>query len=125
MTTLPIDRINKLMTYNSHPTADLVRPLFIVTPYARYVQFSSRVRWLISDDEQGMNSDAYEMYVLSKCIRHKYQVKYVSQAPLTRLFFHFNRHHLEQIMEKEQIFKYVDVDYDPDSVVESLAVYEN
>ena len=88
------------MTYNSHPTADLVRPLFIVRPYARYVQFSSRVRWLISDDEQGMKSDANEMYVLSKCIRHKYQVKSVSQAPLTRLFSHFNRHHLEQVMDK-------------------------
>ena len=71
MTTLPIDIINKLLTYNSHPTADLVRPLFIATPYARYVQFSSRVRWLISDDELGKNSDAYEMHVLSKCIRHK------------------------------------------------------
>ena len=64
MTTLPLDIFNKVMPYNSHPTADLVRPLFIVTLYARYVQFSSRVRWLISDDEQGMNSDAYEMYVL-------------------------------------------------------------
>ena len=91
------------MTYNNYQTANLVRPLFIVTPSARYVQFSSRVRWLISDDAQGMNSDTYEMYVLSECIRHKYQVKYVSQAPLTRLFFHFNRHHLEQIMDKEHI----------------------
>ena len=125
MTTRPIDIINKTMTYNSNPTADLVRPLFIVTPYARYVQFSSRVRWLNSDDELGMNSEAYEMYVLSKRIRHKYQVKYVSQAPLTRLFFHFNRHHLEQIMDKEQIFKYVDDDYDPHADVEILAVYEN
>ena len=124
MTTLPIDIINKLMTYNSHPTADLVRPLFIVTPYARYVQFSSRVRWLISDDEQGMNSDAYEMYVLSKCIRHKYQVKYVSQAPLTRLFCHFNRHHLELIMGEEQIFKYVADVYDPDSDVAIPATYD-
>ena len=86
MTTRPIDIINKTMTYNSNPTADLVRPLFIVTPYARYVQFNSRVRWLISDDELGMNSEAYEMYVLSKRIRHKCQVKYFSQAPLTRLF---------------------------------------
>ena len=113
------------MTYNSHPTADLVRPLFIVTPYARYVQFSSRVRWLISDDELGLNSETYEMYVLSKRIGHIYQVKYVSQAPLTRLFFQFNRHHLEQIMDKEQIFKYVHDDYDPHSDVEILAVYEN
>ena len=72
-----------------------------------------------------MNSEAYEMNVLSKCIRLKYQVKYVSQAPLTRLFFHFNRHHLEQIMDKEQIFKYVTNDYDPNSDVEILAVYEN
>ena len=79
--------------------------------------FSSAVEsdGFFSDDEQGMNSNAYEMYVLSKCIRHKYQVKYVSQAPLTRLFFHFNRHHLEQIMDKEHIFKYVDDDYDPES----------
>jgi hypothetical protein len=114
MTTLPLDIINKVMTYNSHPTADLVRPLFIVAPYTRYVQFSSRVRWLSSDDELGTNSDAYEMYVLSKCSRHKYHVNYVSQSPLTRLLFHFNRHHLEQILDKEQIFKSVD-DYDPDS----------
>ena len=72
-----------------------------------------------------MISDAYEVYVLSKCIRHKYQVKYVSQAPLTRLFFHFNRHHLEQIMDKEHIFKYVDDAYDPNSDVEILATCEN
>ena len=65
------------------------------------------------------------MYVLSKCIKQKYQVKYVSQAPLIRLFFHFNKHHLEQIINQEQIFKYVDDDYDPDSDVEILAVYEN
>ena len=65
------------------------------------------------------------MNVLFKCFRHKYQVKYVSQAPLTRLFFQFNRHHLELIMDQEQIFKYVDYDYDPDSYVEILAVYEN
>ena len=125
MTTLPIDIINKLTTHNSHPTTDLVKPLFIVTPYARYVQFNSRVRWLSPDDELGMNSDAYEMYLLSKRIRHKYQVKYVSQAPLTRLFFHFNRHHLEQIMDKEKIFKCVHDDCDPDSGVEILAVYEH
>ena len=125
MTTLPLDIFNKVMTHNRHPTADLVRPLFIVTPYARYVQFSSRARWLISDNELGMHSDAYEMCVLSKCIRHKYQVKYVSQAPLTRLFFHFNRHHLEQILDKEQIFRYVDDDCDPDYDVDILAMYEN
>ena len=125
MTTLPNDIISKLLTYNSHPTADLVRPIVIVTSHARYVQFISRVRWLISDDGLGMNSEAYEMYVLSKCIRHKYQVKYVIQAPLTRLFFHFNRHHLEQIIDKEQMSKYVTDDYDTDSDVEILAVYEN
>ena len=84
MAILPIDIINKLMTYNSHRTTDLVRPLVIATSYARHVQFNSRVRRLISDDELGINSEAYEMYVLSKCIRHKCQVKYVNQAPLTR-----------------------------------------
>ena len=124
MTTLPIDIIIKRMTYNNYQTANLVRPLFIVTPSARYVQFSNRVRWLISDDAQGMNSDAYEMYVLSECIRHKYQVKYVSQAPLTRLFYHFNRHRLELIMGTEQIFKYVADVYDPDSDVAIPATYD-
>ena len=64
------------------------------------------------------------MYVLSKCIKQKYPVKYVSQAPLIRLFFRFNRHHLELIMDKEQIFKYVDDDDDPDSDVEIPAMYE-
>ena len=39
--------------------------------------------------------------------------------------FHFNRPHLEQIMDKEQKIKYVDVDYGPDSDDEILATYEN
>ena len=39
-----------------------------------------------------MNGDAYEMYVLSKCIRQKHHVQYISGAKtLDKLFYHFNR----------------------------------
>ena len=78
MTALPIDIINKLMSYNSHRTAGLLRPHFIDTKYACYVKLSRRLRWLIFDDDSGLHSDAYEMYVRSGRSRHKHQVKYVS-----------------------------------------------
>ena len=56
------------------------RPLIIHTAWARYIHLNQGVRWLISDDAANTNSDAYDMYVLSKCIRHKLQVKYISEV---------------------------------------------
>ena len=98
MKTLPIDKVNQLLGHNSHRTDDLIRPLIVETTYARYIQFIHRVRWWIGDDTSNTNSDAYEMYVRSKCIKHKSQVKYVSQAkPLDKLCYRFNRHPSEQI----------------------------
>ena len=49
------------------------------------------------------------MYVMSKCIKHLYQVTYVSQAPLAKLFYNFSRDYIEQILEtRKKIFKYAD-----------------
>ena len=39
------------------------------------------------------------MYVISQCIKHLYQVTYVSQAPLAKLFYNFSRDYIEQILE--------------------------
>ena len=91
MTTLPREIINRIMLFHSQPTTGMIRPFSIQTALAMYMHQNQHVCWLISNESANMNSNAYEMYVLSKCIRHKDQVKYISEAKtFDKLFNHSN-----------------------------------
>ena len=80
------------------------------------IHINQGVRWLISDDSVHMNSNAYEMYVLSKCIRHKHQVKYIREVKsLGKVFYHFNRGRIVEALAREFILKFAGNDYDSES----------
>ena len=112
MTPLPIDVIDKNMLFQSHPIADMIILSIIRTAWASYMHLNQGVRWLVADDSANMNSNAYEMYVLSKCIRHKHQVRYISDVKtLDRLFYNFNSFLITDALARELTLQYAYDDY--------------
>ena len=68
-----------------------------------------RVRWLISDHGNTMNSNAYEQYVFTKCLLRKYQVKFISQThSFDNSLYHCNRYMPTRTLSGNIILTYVD-----------------
>ena len=55
------------------------------------IHLNQSVIWLISYDSANMHINAYDMYVLSKCIRHKHQLKNIDKMKsVDKLFYKLN-----------------------------------
>ena len=110
MTKLPEAVYNKIMLFNSHPTADIIRDCIVEAGEGRFIH-RGRAEWLIGDTDYD-GADDYEVYVLSKCLQHKYQVKYLSRIPCLDAYYqHSNRRILAEAVTRDLLLMYVDDDY--------------
>ena len=77
--TIPIEVYNKILRFNSHPVADIIRPCIIESGFGRFFLFrvNNKFCWLMTTTNKD-NDNSYETYVLGKVLKHKYQVKYIS-----------------------------------------------
>jgi hypothetical protein len=83
---LPNELLNRVMRFNSHPTADIIRPYIkkiksdnffnrdIIDLTRKHLLFSYRLRHIT-------NEQKFDLYVLSKILTYKYKVKYINQLP--------------------------------------------
>ena len=46
MSNLPVDVVNRIMRFVSHPTADMIKPTIISTKIRNCIEFRSRIVWL-------------------------------------------------------------------------------
>ena len=87
------------------------------------IHLNQSVIWLISYDSANMHINAYDMYVLSTCIRHKRHVKHIAKVTtLDRMFFHFNNDLNTEALARELILKYAEDDYESDSDEKGITI---
>ena len=65
MTMRTNDLCNKIMLFNSHPTADIMRECIVEAGEGRFIH-RGRAEWLVGDTDYD-GSDGYEVYVITKC----------------------------------------------------------
>ena len=105
MTRLPLSIYNRIMLFTSHPTADIIRECIVEAGEGRFIH-RGRAEWLIGDTDYD-GSDDYEVYVITKCLKHKYQVKYVSRIPHLDIYYqHFNRKILAEAVTRDLLLMY-------------------
>ena len=73
MTMLTNELYNKIMLFNSHPTADMIRECITEAGEGKFIH-RGNVEWLIGDTDYD-GADDCQVYVITKCLKHKYQVK--------------------------------------------------
>ena len=109
MISLPQSIYNRIMLFNSHPTADIIRECIVDTGEERFIH-RGRAEWLIGDTDYD-GADDYEVYVITKCLKHKYQVKYLSRIPsLDTYYKHFNREIISKAVTRDLLLMYVEDD---------------
>ena len=111
MTCLTNDLYNKIMLFNSHPTADIMRECIVEAGDHRFIH-RGRAEWLIRDTDYD-GSDDYEVYVITKCLQHKHKVKYLSRLPpLVKYYQHFSRIILAEAVTRDLLMMYVNAEED-------------
>ena len=75
MNNLPIEIINHIMRFNSHPLADIARDNIISTRFGKYYYIGDRLRWMFSEESDFI--DGYETYVIEQHIKNHYNIKYI------------------------------------------------
>ena len=80
MTALPIDIMYMIVQFHAHPTVDIIRPWIHKLRGQATSTLTNVSDCLIFDDSANTNSNAYEMYAISQCIRHKRQVRYLCEV---------------------------------------------
>ncbi|MFM7983204.1 MAG: hypothetical protein ACKPKO_28175 [Candidatus Fonsibacter sp.] len=70
---IPIEVYNKIMRFNSHPLADIIRPCSIESGFGRFMRVNNQICWLMTNSNKYIDN-SYETYVLGKVLKHKYQV---------------------------------------------------
>lgn len=77
---LPNEILNRIMRFNSHPTADIIRPY--INKIKSDCFFNRDVinitRLLLLDDSHISIVHRFDFYVLSRILTHKYNVKYIN-----------------------------------------------
>ena len=67
------------MLFNSHPTANIMCECIVEAGENRFIH-RGRAKWLIGDNDYD-GADDYEVYVITKCLKHKCKVKYLYCIP--------------------------------------------
>ena len=128
---MPIEVYNKIMRFNSHPLADIIRPCIIESGFGRFMKVNNKICWLMTNSNKD-NDNSYETYVLGKVLKHKYQVKYISHIAFSDyIYYHINRDHLKKLYEQDASSSDEEEeglllhDFDDRLMDSILALYEN
>jgi hypothetical protein len=95
---LPNEILNRVMRFNSHATADIIRPYINKIKENSFftVAFENIIRLLLINNNQICTENKFDIYVLGKILTHRYKVKYISDMPLHDGIF--NHVHKDQLM---------------------------
>jgi len=84
---LPNEILNRVMRFNSHPTADIIRPYINKINSDNFFELNVEniTRHIIINGSpyRLTNEDRFEIYALSKRLNHKYRVKFVNDLPFS------------------------------------------
>ena len=90
---LPIEFINHIMRFNSHPLAGIARNNISTARYGKYYSCGERIRWLFS--EETVLADNYETYVLEQHIKNNDNSKHVNNDNIfDKVNYHINMSHI-------------------------------
>jgi len=105
MSKLPVDVVNRIMRFVSHPTADMIKPLIITTKNGNFINFRSKLHWLFNDFEG--DDDDYETHVIGRCIRNHYNVKYITEKlNFDEIYYHCNKTHILKLIEQDTLIAF-------------------
>jgi len=94
MNNLPIEIINHIMRFNSHPLADIARDNIISTRFGTYYYIGDKLRWMFSEESDFI--DGYETYVIEQHIKNHYNIKYIRDIKMfDKLYYHINKNHID------------------------------
>ena len=103
MNKLPHEIINKIMLFNSHPVADLIRTLIIPAELHQTLIINGKIK-CIDNCESIEKSKQYEIDVIGNSIRTRLNVNSFKQpflyrlARLDPLYFDINRIEIKEIL---------------------------
>ena len=103
MNKLPNEIINQILLFNSHPVADLLRPIITTTERYQTLSINGKIK-CIDNCEDIEISKQYEIDVIGNSIRTRLNVKSFKQpflyrlARLDPLYFDINRVEIKEIL---------------------------
>ena len=74
MNTLPIEIINRINVFNSHPLADIRRPNTLKTQFGNYIYTDTCIKYMHNMIQD--YADDFETIVFEKLLQHNLIIKY-------------------------------------------------
>ena len=105
---LPNEIYNRIMRFNAHPTADIIRPYINKLKENCFftIAFENIIRLSVINNNQICTDNKFDIYVLGKILTHKYKVKYISDMPLhDDIFIHFHKNQLMILYDVDMILQ--------------------
>ena len=104
MVDLPMEVIDLILRFNSHPVADMIRNHTVITELGRYIRTPRSIH-NIYDNYNNSIDHHFETYVIGKHIRNHLNVEYITHDNVKQfdeLFLHCHKDQIETLIDGDQ-----------------------